>query len=422
MKSNSDFFVENVSPELWPKSLIFLSADLVNSSSQKRTSRAYPRPRGYEGDQAAWEKKLSEDEMEYTLQKFLDDHWASYITEFYQKFQDIFRSELKLVLLADKNTNAVSEQSGKCGSLDQLGLEIWRLAGDEIIFTAEVTQPEQVHALCLAFVRSIIVYRKILYQESDFFLTEDGKQAKAHSQMFTALYGGCILDVKATIWWAGFPVSNREIVFSNELLEFEDALVSVDPRYRNYFMLYKAAEKKLRTTGTLVTDYVGPSIDIGFRLSELAKPNKAIVSVEVAYLLSICDKAWVKAVESALNIAPGPKKTMRIWLLERRSLRGVFGQKPYPIFALDSASNEGLSIVEEKMGGRGSLEPEEIEEYCNVLFRRNKRHINRPELIDMQSDFEEESVVCNVLERIDHYWRQEKQRIEGKIALGGLKS
>lgn len=235
-------------------------------------------------------------------------------------------------------------------SFDRNRVGIWKLAGDGVIFMAEVGSPQEVYAISLAFTRAVIIYRKILYNDIDYFSDPKAENVRHYRDKFTSLYSGCILDVKATIWWAGFPISNRELLLSRDLHDLDRQLSSTDPRYRNLLILKTALERGIYGSESVLTDYLGPSIDIGFRLCELAKPNRAPVYVEVAYILLKCDHDWVSAV---CGWSSG-RRDLNLNFWERRPLSGVFGLEPYPIFFINSASDEGLSVIEDTLSGSQS--------------------------------------------------------------------
>jgi len=91
--------------------------------------------------------------------------------------------------------------------------------------------------------------------------------------------------VKGTGWLAGFPVMNS-VMPGDSVSHF---------------------------------DFLGSSIDIGFRLSRFASPRKFIFSVELAYVLS----------------APGKLIENGFRYHGKEILKGVLANRPYPIFWLD---------------------------------------------------------------------------------------
>ena len=111
---------------------------------------------------------------------------------------------------------------------------IWKCLGDEIIFYVEITDSKDVYTYVTFLKNAIRSYNSISNK----------------------------LQCQGTVWGAGFPIRNREI-----------RIPSTDGR----------ASKK--------SDFIGIDMDLGFRLSKYAKPDYMIISLPVAYILSLhcCD-------------------------------------------------------------------------------------------------------------------------------------
>ncbi len=90
------------------------------------------------------------------------------------------------------------------------------------------------------------------------------------------------LLLKGTAWIAGFPINNHHVKFEEE-------------------------------GGSGGEDFIGPSIDTGFRIAKAASPSKLIVSVDLALLLLAGDDA------------------LDLYFDGTESLVGVLGGRPYPI-------------------------------------------------------------------------------------------
>lgn len=115
-------------------------------------------------------------------------------------------------------------------ALDAHRLALWKTVGDEIVFSAELKSAQDAGRMIEAFRRGAARYRK------DITNPPRG------------------LDLKCAGWTAGFPLCNLEV--------------------------------PLRGEGGLV-DYIGPGMDIGFRLVKEASPRRLMLSVELAYILSL---------------------------------------------------------------------------------------------------------------------------------------
>ena len=139
-------------------------------------------------------------------------------------------------------------------------LVIWKHAGDEILFYIEITQKNEVPCIVSAFKKTL----------EDWYTPTDK------------------LDVKGCIWTGQTPFIDR----------------------------------KLPESSGSKFDFIGPSIDCGFRLGKFASKNEIAISVEIADLLNgIC---WLQS---------------SLYYLKSENLKGVLGTTKYPIFVvkLDNA-------------------------------------------------------------------------------------
>lgn len=171
-----------------------------------------------------------------------------------------------------------------CGAPGDL-LKVWKLIGDEVVFSRLLTG-EQEAAQCVRVFRAAL---------------EDFREAT-----LTATKGG--LDIKAAGWTAGFPVGN----------------IRVEPMEG------------------LGEDFVGPGMDIGFRLVKAASPRRMLVSVELAWLLTL----------------PSCAENLRLFMDSGLDLKGVARGLRYPCIWLDNFADQlspreadQLHLLEEKVRG-----------------------------------------------------------------------
>ncbi|EHQ08328.1 hypothetical protein [Leptonema illini] len=144
------------------------------------------------------------------------------------------------------------------------GWEFWKSAGDELLFTSEVLQKEDM-------VHLVNVLKAAIDRHNEGFQKQEKEKH---------------LAVKGAIWIAGFPVVNAVIKSKNP---------DIKP------------------------DYLGPSIDAGFRICKFASATRIAISVEAAYLLSsaVVSDQW----NEMQGIRYGGET----------ELKGVFGGNPYPM-------------------------------------------------------------------------------------------
>ena len=113
--------------------------------------------------------------------------------------------------------------------------KVWKYIGDEVVLVADLTcksRQAALHVLALA-------------ETIEYFNDKFSKNDKLHHK----------LSFKGTAWVAAFPVTNIELNFETD------------------------------KEGQTIKDYLGPSIDLGFRLSKLASDDRLVISASLAYLI-----------------------------------------------------------------------------------------------------------------------------------------
>ncbi|MEO5338789.1 MAG: hypothetical protein H7841_18195 [Magnetospirillum sp. WYHS-4] len=190
--------------------------------------------------------------------------WLRALAEFYTGFDEEFSQAWK---------EGKSVPSGDTPTDDELfsGHPLfWKAAGDELLYVLELRDIRQAGFALDVLRVAIHRYRGRLRR-----------------------YGR--LDLKATAWIAGFPVNNMEIVLGPvppSLARTPAWQASKDNRLfrlllRHYsYEQSHAGESDERDMGVL--DFIGPQMDLGFRLAKFASPRKFVISADLAYLL--CSK------------------------------------------------------------------------------------------------------------------------------------
>lgn len=167
--------------------------------------------------------------------------------------------------------------------------EIVKAIGDELLLTCIVENQQAVYRLSLVFRNGLRLFNRI---------------------------GERKLKVKGCLWLAGFPINN-----------------AVAPI---------ASEKHQKS----LDDYLGPSIDAGFRIAKLATLRKLSVSVDLALLLT----------------HPTDKNELKFYYDGNESLKGVLSEKPYPMIWIESDED---TTEEDLLGIRKAhCELEKLHEFC----------------------------------------------------------
>ena len=150
---------------------------------------------------------------------------------------------------------------------------LWKIQGDELIYSFVVHNPEEVHSLVYAFLKVI--------RRNDQAITRPAERKKK------------VLRPKGCAWTAGFPIRNRELtVFDRK-------------------------------------DFLGPDIDIGFRLGKHTYPGFVVASLDLADILGQANRI----------------QQLRGMIVDWQILQGVWNEEPYPIIWVTLPSNDELVSV-----------------------------------------------------------------------------
>ncbi len=170
------------------------------------------------------------------------------------------------------------------------------------------------------------------------------------------------LDVKATCWTAGFPYRNREVVLD------QNNILSAKHKIEDYYLESGRLLNKhynQPNNSKLTVDYIGPSIDTGFRLSSYSSGRKFVVSVDVAYFLSMTQIA-------------GEVERHDLYYDGAASLKGVIGGSNYPIFWMDMSTDDSLARKEDKLKVIHSVNLQDVRDYCEAFYEEHVQFTFRP--------------------------------------------
>ncbi|MBF0584873.1 MAG: hypothetical protein HQL80_11660 [Magnetococcales bacterium] len=318
---------------LKPRLRLFLSIDLVGSTALKQGKMGERQGGG------------TPDLDEYKRSSL----WRAPILDFYQNFQYIFalkwkRAEEELKLEDTNNSN-----------LDKP--EFWKALGDELIYNQLISTAYQACWCVRAWISAAEDFREKL------------------RGTFPAL------DVKMAAWIAGFPVINSEVVLqknTDDLLQqvrsgITDSMAALMQQLKSYYSSDKSKA---------VLDYMGPSMDIGFRLCSLSTPREMPISLELAYILSKVRRDLTER-ENRLRDQPEPGSRENhlpapaLRYMGRKSLKGVLNGRPYPVFWLDVAGRDPVEAAEDAISSREEITSDQ----CLKLFEAFVKEVNNPLLI-----------------------------------------
>lgn len=273
--------------------------------------------------------------------------WRPEILSFYSNFDHIFRTQYQTF-----------NESGKH---NVPAPEFWKSNGDELLYVCELQGLSHAHAVMHVWVAALEEYRRVHHDISD------------------------QLDIKSTAWIGLFPVPNCEVFF----LRGGAQQAASDP------ML---AQSELRdawyadpTTPTITRDFVGPSIDTGFRLTSWSTPNRMVVSVDLAFLLT-----------GAYSRGVGP---LKLHVSGKEKLRGVIDDQPYPTIWIPVGGHGEPQVIDPRQG-MVSTDRQTIRSYCEAIIEQNYKSITPLHLAGARYD-DFDWVPPYILNRILKHWDEE---------------
>jgi hypothetical protein len=288
--------------------------------------------------------------------------WRPEILSFYRNFDYTLQTKYR----------AFSEGRHDLGEAP----EFWKSNGDELLYTCELASLSHAHAVMHVWLGALDDYRAM------------NDEISKH------------LDVKSTAWIALFPVPNAEVFFLRGASDYgshgvDDALLVQsllrDEWYAN------------RPNTQIVRDFVGPSIDTGFRLTSWASPRRLIVSVDLAFLLT---GAYAKA------LAP-----LRLHLSGRDTLKGIIGTQPYPTIWIPVGGRPALD-PDDRLLGHISTDRATIRSHCEAIIEQNYKSITPLCLAGARHE-DYDWVPPYILDRILRLWEDEVRYRTDRAGVAG---
>lgn len=181
--------------------------------------------------------------------------WLDTFRAFFTNFPLMLAGQLAFEFLDEDDTPAV---------------DVWKVMGDEVIFTAVPSTAEELTSILRALLRTMKLYEA------------------NHFEMLP-------LRLKGTGWLADFAEANIEL----DIPELSSSDVSPH------------------------VDFIGPDLDLGFRISKFARPASLVLSLDLVELLL-----------DAKNLA-----AISLYLAGQEELKGVMFGRPYPIIWMHDAED-----------------------------------------------------------------------------------
>jgi hypothetical protein len=296
---------------------LFLSLDIVGSTEFKQASRSADAPRA------------------------IADAWVEPFLSFYQ----ISVEQMEAHWVRTCGAMSAVEPSNKSERfLFGTPPQFWKGAGDEVLFSKEVRSPLDAMAAIHTFLSVMKEHRARFAQK------------------------GVRLDVKGTAWLAGFPVNNAKAMLAARYEDLPPGRLD-EPVAENYRLLalYRAGDAK--TFGQL--DYVGPSVDLGFRLREHATPRRLVVSADLVWLLCHTHDSCTDRERKRCRFLTVP----HVGYDGRRGLKGILGGQPYPLLWIEADPDNEIDRAEDAVLRRplpghtpGSDRVGHVSRFCDLFL------------------------------------------------------
>ncbi|WP_337186630.1 hypothetical protein [Phenylobacterium sp.] len=278
--------------------------------------------------------------------------WRPEILRFYRDFDLILQSEFHAFA------------SNYAGPLK--APEYWKSNGDELLYTCELTSLSHAYALMHVWIWSLHRYQ--LQREP----------------------GAEHLEAKSTAWIGLFPTPNAEVFFrrGGAVVDSDlsrDAII-VQSELRDEWYANPS-------NASITREFVGPSIDTGFRLTSWATPHQLILSVDLAFLLTSGEPEGI-----------GP---LTLRLSGKQKLKGVIDDQPYPTLWIPVG---GLGLAR-SAGGPVVTDRAEIRSACEAVIEQNYQSITPLFLDDRQDGYD--WAPPYILKRILALWEDEQRHVRG---------
>lgn len=207
------------------------------------------------------------------------DGWVATFLAFYSEFPS---------LLANRITDSYPALRER--------LSLWKAIGDELIFSVRITSERECSDAIDAWMATMLEFET------------------------QHLLGKTPMTVKGGAFLATVPSPDRRVAIPRTA-RISDGGSQLDAEQTNEATL-NGANDIGDFSAHFAMDFVGPSIDTGFRVLKFAARSYFVLTVEVAHLL-------FKHYNDDKT-----KRGRKAYLLGTHSLKGVWGGRPYPVFAI----------------------------------------------------------------------------------------
>jgi hypothetical protein len=332
------FDISTLEPGFHPRLKVFLSADIIGSTAYKQPLdilRDDPRTHG---------------------------QWFGIIQGFYKTIQDDFEEHWQ------QASNRLLLKCRDTGLSILLGPppRFWKTIGDEVVFWKEITSSVQIWLTLACWMKTVASIRTYFEKVGD----QPGTQ----------------LDVKSAAWMAGFPIRNK-------------AIVDVSSSRAPIRMISSALTAYYEGDDRVDVDFIGPGIDVGFRITSHASARKLAISLDVAYALAMTQTEITKLAadydlltgdffpDSTGSTSPHFYDRLRVHYSGSEPLKGVLGGIRYPKFWISILRHKSLEAHRVALYTRDhsqhgqDIDWTRLQHFCDKFYEDRQKFVARPFIV-----------------------------------------
>ncbi len=272
---------------------------------------------------------LSVDIINSTKLKTINKSWQNIITNFYINFQNIFYNQCEYLEIISNRKKRIKSV------INIMPVKLWKTSGDEMIFITSIIESLKYQNKNIEnkitinkYYELIICY--IIAFKNAIEIFNDKNEIK----------------LKGTAWVGDFPINNKKIKIE---------------QHNIYNLGYQY-------------DFIGKSIDIGFRLSKHSTLGKLVISIELAIIL-LRDKEIMQKNDIPMNITL-EYNNIKIYYDNRVELKGVLADLYYPLIWI--YINDRLLELELELNYKSTPEKTIFQKYLGEFINKTENRLHYP--------------------------------------------
>jgi len=376
---------------------VFLSADIVGSTAYKQPFRLSDTGRASGSDVSG---VLTTEQLELAR----TEEWRDAIQSFYFDMNRLFIKNWNAIAIKVSKRNAEQLADIMLGAGKP---RIWKTIGDEVVFWKEITHENQIYPLLVSWLNSINDMRSIFQKKL------------------------LPLDVKSTVWAGEFPIRNKSLYLRNlidgsKLAEETLQIGSLDEHLQAHHQklgkneIEEGLERFYGGSDVENVDFIGPAIDVGFRLAKYSTAKKMMLSVDTVALICKAtdnfrncglggDGLWQGTtnrqdiancyaqdivlsndlmagmfVARRDNNSVGPLSKFIVNYSGSEFLQGVLGGVKYPLFWINASSKKSIHQAKDALYIKGAKREgvawDSLNAFLEAFYRDRSNFIDKPKL------------------------------------------